>query len=107
MQVAQQVLRQAEGTQPFQLVDLGKQALQPNLAGVGSQAHEGGARPVVGQQRVQPLLRAGLEAVSHAAQDRIIVGGARRAQDAVEPPGTGASDPLAGESAADLPLQCG
>jgi hypothetical protein len=105
VQAAEQVPRQAEGAQTLQLVDLGKQALQPDPAWVGGQGCKRGARPVIGQQRVQALAGAGVEAVGHVTQGRVVMGGARRAQDAVEPPGTGSADPLAGEPAADLPLQ--
>ena len=104
MHAAQQARRQGKAAQQLELGDLGQQALQPDPARIGREPGEGGALAVVGQQSVKALAQAGIETVGHALQRRIVVGGAGRAQDAVEPAGAGPADTLAREPAADLLL---
>jgi hypothetical protein len=105
MQAAQQVRRQRQGAQHLELADLSQQALQANPAGVGDEAGEPRTVAIVGQQGVQTPARAGVEAVAHALQHRVVVRGAGRAEDTVEPVRAGSGDPPAREPAGDLFLQ--
>jgi hypothetical protein len=105
MHAAQQARWQRQAAQRLELTDLGEQALQPDPAGVGGQPRERRALAAVGEQRVQPPARAGIEAVGHASQGRVVVRGAGGAQDTPEPVCAGPGDPAAGEPGVDLRLQ--
>ena len=97
--------RQREATQHLKLANLGQQALQPDPAGVGDHAGELRTLATIGEQRVEPPVRAGVETIRHALQGRFVVRGSSGTQDAVEPIRTGSDDPAASEPAADLSLQ--
>jgi len=107
MHATQQVRRERQAAQQFELADLRQQALQADSAGISGQARESSSFAGVGQQRLQPFAHASIQAIGHTLQRRVVMGGAGRAGDAIEPVAAWPADSFAGEPAAHLAFQCG
>ena len=66
MCAAQQVWRKPEAAQPFELGDLGKQALQADPARIGRHTRKSGSLIGIGQQCIQPLAHVGIQPIGDA-----------------------------------------
>ena len=105
VQAAQQVAWQRECTQDLELADLGQQAFQACPAWVGGQTRERWAFAAIDEQGFEPPACSRIESVDHKLQCRVVVRGARRAQNSVKPIRARAGDAQAGEPGADFPVQ--